>query len=54
LDKLVVCRECFGEFEKWLLLQAKRDASMKYRQTKAYDLWQRFINKQDIEVREAK
>lgn len=43
------CNECFAKriaaiFESWLLRQSRKDASIKFRQTKAYELWQRLNN----------
>uniref|UniRef100_A0A6M3KV66 Uncharacterized protein n=2 Tax=viral metagenome TaxID=1070528 RepID=A0A6M3KV66_9ZZZZ len=40
------CDECFAtklieEFKKWLLMQARQDSKIKFRQTKAYELYQR-------------
>ena len=54
MDKIVVCPECIDEFEKWLMLQGLRDASVKVRQTKAYELYKRLTMRKDIEVRELK
>jgi hypothetical protein len=48
--KIVVCSTCYESFRKWLFLQAKRDSSMKTRQTKAYHLYERLDAKKDIVV----
>ncbi len=54
MDNVIVCPECFKEFEKWLLIQARHDSSLKLRQTKAYELYERLTIRKDIEVRESK
>jgi len=37
-------------FKEWLLRQAYRDSKTKTRQTKAYDLFQRFLNEVESDI----
>lgn len=55
MDKIIVCKECFKEFQKWLCLQALHDSYPTYtkkRQTRAYELYGRLTMKKDIEIKE--
>lgn len=55
MDKIIVCKECFEQFQKWLLLQAYRNSypsHTKMRQTKAYMLYDILTAKKDIEIKE--
>jgi|GEM_PF-6914576 hypothetical protein len=51
VEPVVVCPKCLEEFKKWAIIQAHKDGGKtKWRQTTAYQLWDRLDRMIDIKV----